>query len=358
MATLPLGDYPQQDSAPETPAPETPAPETLAPETALSDGGGDQWRERDFQARLWLSLCVPPGDPLVGGLVATLGAVRVQQLVRSPARSGLSGRLARQVTALQQRTLVLPTEATLQRVHDAIARSSLQVLTPADREWPPGLGDLGARAPLLLCVRGVASALHRVGRQVAIVGTRTPSLVALSAAREIAWHQITAGRTIVSGGAKGIDAVGHLVSLESGVATVAVLAQSPDRPYPVEHRGLFDDIAQCGAVVSEVLPGVSHGASGFLARNRLIAALASLTIVVEAPIRSGAISTAAHAAHLDRAVMAVVYEQHEADSGSSRLGVQNGGQRVFPVDNRGAERVLEQWAGEAIHWPALIREKD
>jgi DNA processing protein len=173
----------------------------------------------------------------------------------------------------------------------------------------------------------------------------------LNAAREIAWHQINAGRTIVSGGAKGIDAVGHMVSLESGVPTIAVLAQSPNRPYPPEHRGMCAEIAHRGVVVSEVPPGIHHGGKGFLARNRLIAALATLTIVVEAPLRSGAISTAAHAAHLEREVMAVLYEEGEKHSGFTQVGVGKTGTMGLPGDNRGAERVIEQWAGQTILWP-------
>lgn len=310
----------------------------------------------DRHARIWLSLCTPPGDPVVGDLVTILGAVKLRRILTAEDQTFFPGRIGALLKKLRAGNLAMPKEGQLHRTLDAIARAGLQVLTPSDRHWPQSLNDLGPKTPVALYVRGVAQVLGRVERNVAIVGTRTPSRVGLSAARQIAWGQINSGRTIVSGGARGIDAVGHLVSLESGVPTIAVLAQAPNRPYPPEHGGLFDDIAHRGAVVSEVPPGVHHGGPGFLARNRLIAALATLTVVVEAPLRSGAISTAAHAAHLDRKVMAVIYKKTEGCSGVTRFGVHNGRHSDASVDNRGGERVLEQWAGEALHWPEPIRE--
>lgn len=311
----------------------------------------------DRDARLWLSLCTRPGDPLVGELVAAFGAVKLRQVLTADSSLTLQGRLGAHLKKLRASKLVLPPEGHLQRTVERISRAGLHVLAPLDKHWPASLNDLGAKAPLLMFLRGNPQVLGRIGRNVAVVGTRTPSEVALSAAREISWHQICAGRTIVSGGAKGIDAVGHLVSLESGVPTIAVLAQSPDRPYPPEHRGMCNDIARHGVVVSEVPPGVHHGAKGFLARNRLIAALATLTIVVEAPVRSGAISTAAHAAHLDREVMAVLYEDYEAYSGSTRARWRETASRQFHGDNRGSERIIEQWAGHPLYWPLSIHEK-
>jgi len=313
--------------------------------------------QADREARLWLSLCSAPGDPVVGELVATLGALGLRRALSADTPTALPGRLSRYLTKLRAHTPALPHEGHMQRTVDRITRSGLQVVTPFDEHWPERLNDLGPKAPLALFFRGDAHVLGRSGRNVAIVGTRMPSQTGLSAARQIAWHQINAGRTIVSGGAKGIDAVGHLVSLESGVPTIAVLAQAPDRPYPPEHRGMCDDIARCGVVVSEVPPGIHHGGKGFLARNRLIAALATLTIVVEAPLRSGAVSTAAHAAHLEREVMAVVYEEREAHSGSTQSVVHNGESSSQPGDNRGCERIIEQWAGQPLYWPHPIGEK-
>ncbi|AVG23586.1 DNA processing/competence protein DprA [Pontimonas salivibrio] len=308
-------------------------------------------------ARLWLSLCSPPGDPLVGELVATLGAVRLRDILSAGSPTPLSGRPEACLKRLRESGLTVPHDGHMPYVLDAISREGLQVLTPGDTHWPASLKDLGTKAPLALFFRGAAEVLGRTGRNVAIVGTRTPSALGLNAAREIAWHQINAGRTIVSGGAKGIDAVGHMVSLESGVPTIAVLAQSPNRPYPPEHRGMCAEIAHRGVVVSEVPPGIHHGGKGFLARNRLIAALATLTIVVEAPLRSGAISTAAHAAHLEREVMAVLYKKSEAHSGATQVEAEKKGTIGLPGDNRGAERVIEQWAGETILWPPEISQK-
>ena len=122
--------------------------------------------------------------------------------------------------------------------------------------------------------------------------------------------EITAGLSasgwvIVSGGAYGIDVTAHRAALACGGRTVAVLACGPDLAYPREHAGLLDDIATHGAVVSEYPPGTPPARHRFLARNRVIAALARGTLVVEAARRSGTLVTALRASELGRPVMAV-----------------------------------------------------
>ena len=114
-----------------------------------------------------------------------------------------------------------------------------------------------------------------------------------------------AGWVIVSGGAYGIDVTAHHAALAHGGRTVVVLACGPDLAYPREHAGLLDDIAIRGAVVSEYPPGMPPARHRFLARNRVIAALARGTLVVEAARRSGTIVTALRASELGRPVMAV-----------------------------------------------------
>jgi len=115
----------------------------------------------------------------------------------------------------------------------------------------------------------------------------------------------TSGWVIVSGGAYGIDVTAYRAALACGGRTVAVLACGPDLAYPREHAGLLDDIVTHGAVVSEYPPGMPPARHRFLARNRVIAALARGTLVVEAARRSGTIVTALRASELGRPVMAV-----------------------------------------------------
>ena len=286
----------------------------------------------DRGARMWLALLVQPGDELVGHLVGRWGAPEVA--TRLSSGKPLSGNLvsSRVKSVLAQRYPSVPPLSTITRTRRIIEARGLGITIPGDPHWPTQLGDLGSAAPLLLCSAGDLRVVSADRARVAIVGTRKPSTEAVMATREIAAGQVRSGRTIVSGGARGIDATAHAVALDAGVPTVAVVAQSPDRPYPPEHRGLLGDIAQSGVVLGETLPGVQRGPEGFLARNRLIAALSNLTIVTEAPWRSGAMSTAAHAAKLQREVVAVTYPNHQSR-------------------NDGAVRILEQWAATELAWP-------
>jgi DNA processing protein len=105
--------------------------------------------------------------------------------------------------------------------------------------------------------------------------------------------------------ARGIDAAAHRTALEEGGNTVAVLGTGVDVPYPVGHRLLHRAIAEHGMVVSENPPGARAGPGSFPRRNRIIAALAPVTIVIEAGFRSGALNTAAQALELGRVVAAV-----------------------------------------------------
>ncbi len=140
---------------------------------------------------------------------------------------------------------------------------------------------------------------------VAIVGTRRPDAVGLDIAAELAGELVRAGVTIVSGGAFGIDAAAHRSALAAGGRTVAVLASGIDRPTPARHRPLFDAIRRAGALLTAYPPGTPAYAGQFLERNALIAALGDATVVVEAPIPSGALSTAAWARRLGRPLFAV-----------------------------------------------------
>ena len=113
------------------------------------------------------------------------------------------------------------------------------------------------------------------------------------------------GLAVVSGGAFGVDAAAHTGALAAGGVTVCVLACGVDRAYPRSHERLLDQVAGSGLLVSESAPGADPTRWRFLERNRLIAALAGATVVVEAAWRSGALSTARHAVRLGRPLGAV-----------------------------------------------------
>jgi DNA processing protein len=140
---------------------------------------------------------------------------------------------------------------------------------------------------------------------VAVVGSRSATTYGDAVARDIAATLAQASWTVVSGAAFGIDQAAHRGALAARGPTVAVLACGADRAYPKAHTALIDYVADVGLVVSEAPPGCAPTRIRFLARNRLIAALASGTVVVEAAVRSGALNTASWTAGLGRPVMGV-----------------------------------------------------
>jgi DNA processing protein len=178
-------------------------------------------------------------------------------------------------------------------------------LAPEDPRWPTGFAGLGVGAPLALWVRGDPD-LARLGeRSVSLVGSRACTDYGIRVTRALACGLADRGFTVVSGGANGIDAEAHRGALVSGAPTVAFLAGGVDRLYPASNTDLLRRTIEQGAVVSEVPPGSVPGKQRFLKRNRLIASLTSGTVVVEASVRSGALSTANHATSLLRPLGAV-----------------------------------------------------
>lgn len=215
------------------------------------------------------------------------------------------------------------------------------VLRPTDAAWPGSLAEL-ARPPVELALLGQ---LPELAHAVAIVGTREPDPEAAHFARELARELAEAGCPIISGGARGIDTAAHAGALAGGGVTVAVLATGVERLYPAQNRRLFLQIAAHGALLSESVDGTLGEApswpAAFLERNRLIAALARVVIVVQAPERSGAMSTAAHARQLGRPLLAVPYAPWLA-RGAGCLTLLASGARVC----RGSTDVLSLAAPE------------
>ncbi|WP_306796303.1 DNA-processing protein DprA [Nocardia sp. XZ_19_369] len=198
---------------------------------------------------------------------------------------------------------------------DTIERMGGRVVTPEDPEWPAwrllGLAQLDAErdrdgaVPLVLWVRGPLSLLESSDRALAVVGARCSSGYGNQVTGEIAGDLAAQGWTIVSGAAFGIDGMAHRAALAVGGRTIAVLACGVDRPYPAQHDRLLAEIAETGLVVSEYPPGTTAHKHQFLARNRLVAALADGVLVVEAGLRSGARNTVKWARRLNRPALAV-----------------------------------------------------
>ncbi|MEU7629021.1 DNA-processing protein DprA [Nocardia sp. NPDC049220] len=198
---------------------------------------------------------------------------------------------------------------------ESIHRLGGRVVTPDDPEWPawrmlgleqlePGRDRDGA-VPLVLWARGPRTLVESSERALAVVGARCSTGYGDQVTAEIAGDLAAQGWTIVSGAAFGIDSMAHRAALAVDGSTIAVLACGIDRPYPAQHDRLLSDIAESGLVVSEYPPGVAAHKHQFLARNRLIAALADGVLVVEAGLRSGARNTVKWARRLSRPALAV-----------------------------------------------------
>jgi DNA processing protein len=171
-----------------------------------------------------------------------------------------------------------------------------------DDEYPTALLDLRSPPRVLWAIGDIATLRPPV---VAIVGTRKATAYGARVTRELAGSLARAGACVVSGMARGIDGIAHIAALDAHGRTVAVLGTGVDVAYPAGHRPLHARIRQHGLLLSEELPGTHAGPGSFPRRNRIIAALASVTIVVEAGEQSGARITADEALELGRTIAAV-----------------------------------------------------
>lgn len=262
-------------------------------------------------ARAYLSRVAEPPAPAVGALVDRHGAVVAAEMVRGGAETGPDALDPDVLSATRARRAEERAEADLV----TIAELGGHLLVPEDPRWPTlalaGFAPAAARglegmvAPLALWVRGPLDLADAPGASVAVVGARAASDYGLWVARDWAGALADRGVRVVSGGALGIDGAAHRGALAAAGETVAVLACGVDRAYPPTHATLLRHLAERGLLVSEYPPGVSPGRHRFLIRNRLVAALAAGTLVVEAAARSGAMRTAVVARELGRAVMVV-----------------------------------------------------
>ena len=175
-----------------------------------------------------------------------------------------------------------------------------------DASYPEGLADLGD-SPALLFGRGDPALLSELVPKsaVTIVGSRRPSRYGRELATKLGREVAASGLTVISGMAMGIDSCAHAGALEAGGLTVAVLGNGVDVPYPPRSARLYEEIVDSGLVIGELPPGTLPRRWTFPARNRIMAALGAMTVVVEARERSGSLITATMAEQLNREVGAV-----------------------------------------------------
>lgn len=280
------------------------------------------------RARMGLCALAPMADPRLHDRVEVHGAVEVwEQLQRE---EGAYANRARSIA---------PDE-----IERATKACGARFVAPDDAEWPEGLTELALAQvgeqkgrPFGLWVRGAP--LPGMTGGVAIVGSRAASQYGQNVALELSADLAADGIPIVSGLAYGIDVAAHRGALSVGGPTLAVVASGVDQPYPQANASVATMIARRGSIVSELPPGHSPRRPAFLARNRLIAALADGLIVVEAALRSGAKNTAAWASELGRILMAVPGPVTSPMSQTPHALIRDG-QAVLVTDSRDVRELL------------------
>jgi DNA processing protein len=226
---------------------------------------------------------------------------------------------------------------------DAVREAGLAAFCRHHEAFPPALLEL-PDPPAIIHVAGdldvFLAATEADRAAVGVVGARRASEYGLEAARAIGRGLAAAGVPVVSGMALGVDSAAHTGALAVGGPTVAVLAGGADRPYPQSKRRLYEAIRRHGCVVAEMPPGFQAFRWSFPARNRIIAALARLTVVVEARERSGSLITAELARDIGRDVAAVPGRVSSPLAAGTNALLKDGAAMV-----RGAEDALDLACG-------------
>lgn len=298
--------------------------------------------DKERLARAALSRLMEPQDAAGLALVRTAGATDALLIATGQVSAGPD--LEREITALLADTAAAGSWAGLAaalkrwqpRIPDlaperdlaTMARLGGRLIIPGDELWPAQVADLGIQEPICLWWRGEEQPLPALDTSIAIVGSRDSTSYGAAVTGDLAYSLAQRGFTVVSGGAYGIDAHAHRAALagsSTAVPTVAVMAGGVDRFYPSGNEDLLRAVANQGAVLAEVPPGSAPTRYRFLQRNRLIAALSAVTVVVEARWRSGALNTAHHAETLGRAVGAVPGSVHSANSAGCHRLLRDGG---------------------------------
>jgi DNA processing protein len=213
---------------------------------------------------------------------------------------------------------------------ETAGRLGARVLLPDDPEFPALLRAISEPPPVLFAL-GDLSLLQRPA--VAIVGSRNHSPYGGEVGRSLAWSAAAAGIVVVSGMARGLDAVAHRAALDAGGATIGVLGNGLGVIYPAANRALYQLVAEGGLLLSEFPPGERPNAGSFPRRNRLISGLARVTVVVEAASGSGALITAGTALDQGREVMVVPGNITSRNSvGANRL-IRDGAAPVLEPDD-------------------------
>ena len=288
---------------------------------------------------IWLSQRYEAGSPAPGKLLSRLRTPSaVYRAEKETLYSlGISSQEARRLSAKDL-------EKSL-RIAEACAKKGIRVITYGDREYPLQFLQTETPPAVIYC-RGK---LPETDGELFIsaVGTRKCSDTGRQNAHRLCFDLASAGAVVVSGMARGIDSACHAGALDGGGKTVAVLGTGCDVIYPPENSYLYGSIIENGAVISEYPPGFEPLAENFPVRNRLIAALGAVTVIVEAGVGSGALITADRAAAMGRTVYAVPGAINTPQSKGCNLLLKRGAALCT-----GAEDIL---SGYELTFPDKIR---
>jgi DNA processing protein len=204
---------------------------------------------------------------------------------------------------------------------DLLSRHGVAAITWHDEMYPNRLGEIFDRPPVLF-IRGALTPADEWS--VAVVGTRRVTVYGRQVAEEMSLGLASNRITVVSGLARGVDAIAHRAALAAGGRTVAVMACGLDRVYPPEHKRLADEIVERGAVMSEYPIGVEPRGDFFPRRNRILSGMSLGVLVVEGDTKSGALITARQALEQNREVFAVPGSIYSPNSRGTNKLIQDG----------------------------------
>lgn len=273
---------------------------TAQAQVTAPTGTTEQLRDRASISLLARTAGTLPADLRVD-LVHTIQThgpwAAVREMTSTSARRGKLGAAARRVGNIIATRGWVDAELALA---DTWAEDGIRMITPGDTEWMPGLDDLGTLTPIALWVRGRIPDLN--DGAISIVGSRDLSILGHS---RIDRAVVGLPVPVISGLAIGADETVHRAALLHGVPTIAVLPSGVDRPYPATNQQLSERIVEsAGALISEIPPGLPPVRHRFLDRNRIIAALGTGSLIVEAGTISGTMNQAGHATRLGRRLAA------------------------------------------------------
>lgn len=229
-------------------------------------------------------------------------------------------------------------------------KTGTRILLSTDADYPSLLKQVDAPPPVLFA-RGNVALINK--KSLAVVGTRNASLNGRNLAKKLAFDLAKSGLNIVSGMARGIDAAAHTGALAAGGATTAVLGTPIDEIYPVENKGLYQELCQNGCVISEFPFKTPLTPGNFPRRNRIISGLSVGTLVIEAQARSGSLITAKEALRQNRDVFAVPGSPVDPRSEGPNLLLKQGAALV-----RHAQDVLDELAAPMTVHDILTEQSD